>query len=150
MMSSNLQIFGALLLLGTSAMAQFACIQVVTTTIALQPPLIAHTTGATCPTQYISVDGRGVCCTAAGTARYSGGSIACCPCGAFCTGDYLAPQTWNQDAATSSGMYSTTPKVSHRIYPSSRTLRSKSRSIIQRLYLPVPSRYRIALSLRMR
>lgn len=72
-------------------MAQVFCIQAITTTV---PYLPALTLGANkaCPTagsaSYYSVNGADGCCAAAATAvaLQSTKGLACCPCGAACTG----------------------------------------------------------------
>jgi hypothetical protein len=76
--------------LSVTSMAQVFCIQAITTTMTYLPAL---TLGAnnTCPTaksiSYYSVDGANGCCTAGATAMKSATTLACCPCGAFCTGE---------------------------------------------------------------
>jgi len=75
--------------------AQVFCIQAITTTISYLPAL---TLGAnnSCPTaksvSYYSVDGANGCCVASATAASLATTqgLACCPCGAACTGELVS------------------------------------------------------------
>jgi hypothetical protein len=76
-------------------MAQIVCIQAIISTMTYLPAL---TIGAnnSCPTaksiSYYSVDGGAGCCTAGATAaKLSTMGLACCPCGAACTGEFAFP-----------------------------------------------------------
>lgn len=80
-------------LLATS-MAQVFCIQAITTTMTYLPALTLAADNS-CPTarnaSYYSVEGATGCCSAAATAvtLQSTAGLACCPCGAACTGEHF-------------------------------------------------------------
>jgi hypothetical protein len=83
--------FSLILSLVASSMAQIACIQAITTTMTYLPAITLGVNN-TCPTagsvSYYSVEGANGCCTDAATAAsiISTQGLACCPCGAQCTG----------------------------------------------------------------
>lgn len=82
------------LALVANATAQVACIQAITTTMSYLPALTLAADNS-CPTasnaSYYSVEGDTGCCSAAATPvkLESTAGLACCPCGALCTGKQL-------------------------------------------------------------
>jgi len=82
---------------------QVFCIQAITTTISYLPALTLH--NGACPTnsargiEYYAIGSAG-CCTSSATAKtLNTKGVACCPCGAFCTGYMPEVQDWTTDAA---------------------------------------------------